>query len=613
MPYQPIENYGVVGNLRTVALIGLNGSVDWFCCPHFDSPSVFGAILDEKKGGHFLVASEGELIRSKQFYWPESNVLVTRFYHADGIAEVVDFMPVGVEDVHQLIRRVKVTRGQVQFRMECYPAFDYARAPHTTRAIDGGVCFESGGLRLGLATRTPLQVDERGATARFVLKENEETTFVFRLLEAGRDGEHCGACPGPGASEDLFRQTVAYWRNWLRKCTYSGRWREMVLRSALALKLLTFEPTGAIVAAPTCSLPESIGGPRNWDYRYTWIRDAAFTIYGLVRIGFTDEANAFMQWLDRVTERIDGKENGPLQVVYRIDGSMEIPEEILPHLEGYRGSGPVRIGNGAAEQFQLDIYGELFDAVYLANKYATPLTAGSWAKARKAIDWLAENWQREDEGIWETRRGRQSFTYSKLMCWVAFDRALRLADKRSFPANRSHWLQVRDEIYESIMQQGWSAKRNAFAQSFGTDVLDASVLLMPLVFFTAPTEPRILSTIDAIAKPKAEGGLRADGLIHRYDPGESPDGFTEFEGTFNLCTFWLVEALTRAGRTDPKRLEEARLLFERMLGYANHLGLYAEQTGFTGEALGNYPQAFTHLALVSSAFNLDRALSRQRC
>jgi GH15 family glucan-1,4-alpha-glucosidase len=304
----------------------------------------------------------------------------------------------------------------------------------------------------------------------------------------------------------------------------------------------------------------------------------------------------------------DSQGAGPLQLMYGIDGRTDLTEETLDHLEGYRGSRPVRVGNGAYRQLQLDIYGELMDAVYLHNKYVAPVTYDAWVRLRGLVDWVCDNWKREDEGVWEVRGGRRHFVYSKVMSWVALDRSLRLADKRSFPADRARWLKVRDDIYEEVMARGWDARRRVFVQAYGSDALDSSSLLMPLVFFMAPNDPRMLSTLDAIRRPLAAGGLAADGLVYRYDPAAAPDGLAGQEGTFNMCSFWLVEALTRAGRTDPTRLEDARLLFEQMLGYANHLGLYAEQTGNSGEALGNYPQAFTHLALISAAFNLDRAL-----
>ncbi|HYP13281.1 MAG TPA: glycoside hydrolase family 15 protein, partial [Bryobacteraceae bacterium] len=403
----------------------------------------------------------------------------------------------------------------------------------------------------------------------------------------------------------LFRETVDYWQRWIARTTYKGRWREMVNRSALMLKMLVFEPTGAVVAAPTCSLPEVIGGGRNWDYRYTWIRDAAFTIYGLLRIGFTEEASRFMQWLDA---RCHETKDGGLNLMYGIDGRHDLPEETLSHFEGYRGSAPVRIGNGAAHQLQLDIYGELMDSVYLFNKYGSPISYDLWKHLRRLTNWLGDNWHQKDEGIWEVRSGRQDFVYSRLMSWVAFDRALRLADKRSFPADRAKWAAIRDTIYEDIQNNGWQPHRSAFVSYYGSDSLDASALMMPLVFFMSPTDPRVVATVDAINRPPAQRGLVSDGLVYRYNVEEVPDGFLGQEGTFNMCTFWLVECLTRMGREQPSRLEEARLLFERMLSYSNHLGLYAEQTGPRGEALGNFPQAFTHLALISAAFNLDRML-----
>jgi len=609
MPYQPIENYGLIGNMRTTALVGMDGSIDWFCFPHFDSPTVFAAILDDHKGGHFKIAPRCDGVTHKQYYWPETNVLLTRFLSPDGVGRVLDFMPVGFRNpdvpCNGLIRRVQAIRGTMAFRLECHPAFNYARDGHTTTLIPDGAIFESASLTLRLGTRVPLKQEGNGIIAEFVLKEGEVADFSLQSIDPN------GKDPLPFSefqAEELFRQTVDFWRRWLSKCTYTGRWREMVYRSALVLKLLTFEPTGAIVAAPTCSLPEAIGGTRNWDYRYTWLRDAAFTLYGLLRIGFTDEAAQFMQWLEARCHELNP--DGSLQIMYGIDGRHTLTEESMDHLQGYKGSQPVRVGNGAYNQLQLDIYGELMDSVYLYNKYGTPISYALWKHLRRLINWVCDNWQRPDEGVWEVRGGQQHFVYSKLMCWVAIDRGLRLADKRSFPADRDRWLTIRDTIYEEIMTKGWDSKRQAFIQRYGNDSLDAANLMMSLVFFVSPTDPRMLKTLDAINRSPEDGGLVSNGLVYRYNVAETDDGLDGEEGTFNICTFWLVEALTRAGRVDRARLENARLLFEQMLGYANHLGLFAEETGHHGEALGNFPQAFTHLALISAAFNLDRALGR---
>ena len=602
--YEPIEDHGVIGNMRTVALVSRTGCIDWFCYPNFDSPSVFASILDADKGGRFSIYPKVSDLTHKQLYWPDTNVLVTRFLAADGVGEIVDYMPVSPRRGHgcdAIIRRVKAVRGSMRFHVECIPAFNYARDKHEVEFSKGGVNFHSRSLDLRLTSKVRLkQVGAGGVEGDFTLEAGNSTTFEI----CGVHSEQPSL--GEEESEEIFRSTVEFWRRWLSHSTYHGRWREMVHRSALVLKLLTFEPTGAIVAAPTCSLPEDVGGTRNWDYRYTWIRDAAFTVYSLIRIGFTSEAAQFMDFLDARCHEM--KPDGSLQVMYGIDGRHVLTEKRLNHLEGYMGSRPVRIGNGAYKQLQLDIYGEMMDSVYLFNKYGTPISYDLWTYLRRLTNWVASHWRQKDDAIWEVRGGRKHFTYSKMMCWVAMDRALRLAEKRSFPADWKLWLRTRDVIYQTVMAKGWNPKRGAFVQSFGSDALDASALLMPLVFFLSPSDPMMLSTLDAINRPPTERGLVSDGLVFRYDLKESPDGLKGNESTFNICTFWLVEALTRAGRTDPARLEDARLLFEHMLGYANHLGLYAEQTSLQGHAMGNFPQAFTHLALISAAFNLDRTL-----
>jgi GH15 family glucan-1,4-alpha-glucosidase len=605
--YQPIEDHGVIGNLRTAALVAKDGSVDWFCFPRFDSPSVFASILDAGKGGYFRICPITGEVSRKQFYWPDTNVLVTRFLATEGVGELVDYMPVPGSHPDSrfegLIRTVKVVRGSMQFRMECHPAFNYARDQHTTEKVRGGVKFHSPDLHLGLGCKVALRRIRKGVVAEFSLKEGESTSFQLQGL-APEDSEVKIFWPEQECDE-LFHQTIGYWRSWLSKCTYHGRWREMVHRSALVLKLLTYEPTGAIIAAPTCSLPESLGGPRNWDYRYAWIRDAAFTVYSLLRIGFRDEATQFVGFLDAHCHEMD--RDGSLQVVYGIDGRHQLPEETLD-LEGYEGSQPVRIGNAAVEQLQLDITGELLDSMYLFNKHGAPISYDLWVYLRRLANWVSKHWEDKDHAIWEVRGAPRNFVYSKVMCWVAVDRALRLASKRSFPADWRRWMRTRDKIYETVMRRGWNKKRHAFVQHYDGTALDASCLRMPLVFFTGPNDPRMLQTIDVINKPPSQGGLVSDGLVFRYDVGKTPDGLKGTEGTFNLCSFWLVEALTRAGRADPGRLQDARLLFEQMLGYANHLGLYAEQLGHRGEALGNFPQALTHLALISAAYNLDQYL-----
>ena len=606
--YQPIEHYGLIGDMHTAALVGRNGSLDWLCLPYFDSPSVFARVLDEGKGGFFQVQPEGEFV-SKQVYWADTNVLVTRFFTDSGVAELIDFMPVANgEQPHysQVVRLVRGVKGTVSMKMSCQPALNYARDPHSVRGEGKSFVFEHEETSLWLESTVELVGDDQAAKAIWQTSRGDEQVFTFGLHEP--QNAHRMVCTRE-TGQQAFDHTVHYWRNWLKKCTYQGRWREMVYRSALTLKLLTFQPTGAIVAAPTCSLPEEIGGKRNWDYRYTWIRDAAFTVYAFLRIGFTDEAAAFMQWVEaRIS---DLNPDGSLQIMYGIDGRKDLKETLLGHLDGYRDSSPVRIGNGAYRQLQLDIYGELMDAVYLYNKYGAPISYSFWSNLRQLTNWVCDNWQEEDEGIWEVRGGQRHFVYSKVMCWVCIDRALRLAEKRSFPADRDRWLTVRDEIYEDIMAHGWSEKRQAFVQAYGSNTLDAANLTMPLVLFMAANDPRMIGTLDATLLPIEEGGLMSGDLIYRYDVKESDDGISGEEGTFNICTFWLVEAMTRAGRVNSEYLKKGRMIFEHMLSYANHLGLFAEETGPKGEALGNYPQAFTHLALISAAYNLDRTLGEQ--
>jgi GH15 family glucan-1,4-alpha-glucosidase len=594
---EPIENHGVIGDLRTVALVALDGAIDFLCWPRFDSPSVFASILDDERGGRFELAPELNDARRRQLYLPDTNVLLTRFLSRNSVAELSDFFAIGDPDNGQrLIRRAKAVRGNLRFRMQCAPRFDYARAEHDLYQEGDTVVFRSrgtDGLALRLRASVPMQLADGEAFAEFELAPGESAAFV---LEDAAHGVESAAAASDYVTT-AFKEVSDYWRQWVARSTYRGRWRDIVNRSSLALKLLTSAEHGAMVAAATFGLPEEIGGVRNWDYRYTWIRDAAFTVYAFLRLGHTEEANAFMRWLsDRETEC---GPDGSLRLMYGVDGHEELVETELLHLRGYQASSPVRVGNAALEQLQLDIYGELMDAIYLSDKHGEQVSWRAWQGIIRSTNWLTENWQRPDESIWEVRGGRRHFLHSRLMCWVALDRAIRLSRKRSLPAPMVHWLEVRDAIYNEIHTEFWDPNQEAFVQSKGSTALDASCLLMPLVRFISPTDPRWLSTLKAVGEQLVD-----DSLVFRYSTEQGTDGLFGGEGTFNMCSFWYVECLARAGD-----LAQARFLFEKMLGYANHLGLFAEELGPAGEHLGNFPQAFTHLALISAAYYLDRALS----
>jgi GH15 family glucan-1,4-alpha-glucosidase len=599
--YQPIENHGIIGDLHTVALVGMDGSIDFMCLPAFDSPSIFAALLDAGRGGRFQLAPLLESAQQKQLYLPDTCVLLTRFLSDDGVAEVSDFMPIaGTDASHCVVRRAKTVRGEVRFRMLCQPRFDYARGTHRLERTTDGALFVAAGdppLALRLRASVPVHLENGAASAEFTLGPEDTASFVLEQARPGQDS--------PTGSADYvteaFKETVNFWRRWIAHSSYHGRWREMVNRSALTLKLLTSRPHGSMVAAPTFGLPEEIGGRRNWDYRYTWIRDASFALYGLMRLGFTEEAAAFMRWVEARCDELEP--DGSLQIMYGIDGRHRLDEEALPHLEGYLGSSPVRVGNGAYTHLQLDIYGELMDAIYLYDKYGDPISHDLWRNVSRFIEWLCANWRQPDESIWEVRGGRQEFLYSRVLCWAAIDRAVRLARRRSFPAPIVRWHDVRDEIYQDIFANFWDPGRQAFVQARGSSVLDASALLMPLIKFVSPIDPRWVSTLRAI-----EAELVSDSLVYRYRVGgKFSDGLAGTEGTFSMCSFWYVECLSRLGD-----LEKARFYFEKMLGYASHLGLYGEELGHRGQHLGNFPQAFTHLALISAAFDLDRRLSTTR-
>ncbi|MBA2680016.1 MAG: glycoside hydrolase family 15 protein [Ktedonobacteraceae bacterium] len=600
--YLPIEDYAVIGNLHTVALVGKNGSIDWCCLPRFDAPSVFGAILDADKAGFFRISpTDMSGVKCQQLYLPETNILLTRFLSADGVAEVTDFMPIKEVDTpeheHKLIRSIAMVHGSLSFTLICRPAFNYARDSHDVVLSENGAAFRHQHFQINLASPLSLEPDEQGgAKATFTLHSGDALHFS---LESNQENKPVSKPLSEETYQAAFHKTSHYWQNWLSQCQYQGRWREMVHRSALVLKLLTYAPTGAIVAAATTSLPESMGGERNWDYRYTWIRDASFSLYSLLTLGLTEEAGAFMGWLDARCHQL--KDNGTLQPMYGITGEQTLTEISLDHLEGYRQSRPVRIGNGAYSQTQLDIYGEMMDAIFIFNRHEA-ISYDLWLNVRRLLDWLADHWQDPDEGIWEVRGGPKQFLHSRLMSWVAFDRAIRIARDRGWPAPTEKWVEIRSQIYEQIMNEAWNEKEQSFVQYYGSDAVDASSLLLMITNFTGNREPRMLSTIQHIKQELSEGAL-----VRRYTQGAASDGLEGQEGTFTACSFWLVEDLARAGR-----LDEARLRLEKLLSYSNHVGLYAEEISPSGEALGNYPQAFTHLALITACYHLDKALNAHR-
>jgi GH15 family glucan-1,4-alpha-glucosidase len=605
--YAPIEDHGLIGDLQTAALVTKDGTIDWFCCPRFDSPSVFGALLDRTRGGAFRIRPAASSYTTKQLYLPDTAVLITRFMTENGVGEIVDFMPPNESrtptDRHQIVRMVRCVRGEMEFVFELSPRFDYGRIGHDVHVTEHGAVFTADGLSLTMhPVRNPtderlalIQRDEGGGLRGSLPLTAGQLRGV--IVESAADGPPREITVAE--AEQIFEDTVRFWRGWLSQSTYAGRWRESLQRSAITLKLMTYAPSGGLVAAPTAGLPEKVGGERNWDYRYTWVRDGSFSVYALLGMGFTEEAASFGAWLrDRVQEKVGGA-GGPLNIMYRVDGSSDLKEESLDHWEGYRGSRPVRIGNGASDQRQMDIYGEALDSIYFGDERGIEIGHEGWLALRDIVDWLVDHWNQPGEGIWETRGGQKDFTYGRLMSWVAFDRAIRLATRRGRPAPMSRWAHERDAIYEQIMSRGWNAERGAFVQHYEDKVLDSSLLRMATVGFIAPQDPLWTSTLRAM-----DGELVTDSLVYRYDPSASPDGLRGSEGTFSLCTFNYVDALARAGR-----LNDARITFEKMLTYANHLGLYSEEIGLTGEQLGNFPQAFTHLALIDAAITLDAALT----
>ncbi|CAI6095512.1 unnamed protein product [Clonostachys chloroleuca] len=657
--YLPIEDYGMIGNMRTCALVGVDGSVDFMCWPEFDSPSIFCRLLDKDKGGYFSISPPDSLsCTTKQQYLPSSCILQTRYIHEDGVVDLVDFFP-RPKDAHVmtkantqssyreatkvqeelkrwLVRRVECIRGSLTLDIEIFPAFGYGRDPHETTLIvethtadthqSKAATFHSKDQKLQLDVAVDRGDDDAGSptitfrkvkrpallgeglVARIQIEEGQAISFVLRNDVKSHVTEHITTL----VLDQQQHATQRFWYNFISQSKYRGRWMEVVSRSLMLLKMMTFEPTGAIVASPTFSIPEDVGGVRNWDYRYCWVRDASFSIYILLRLGFKDEADAYMNFIMErfVHSRLP---DGGLPIMFTIHGGTDIPEITLDHFEGYRGSKPVRIGNGAAFHQQFDIYGELMDAIYLYNKYGKPVHWEIWKAVREILDYVLTIMHEPDMSIWEVRSNKQRYTYSQVMLWVAFDRGLRLAEKRCFPCpNRENWMRARDSLYEEIMEKGYDTKTQTFVQSYGSTALDSSILIAPLVFFISPCDPRFTNTLDKILLPPEKGGLTETGLVHRYDTELSEDGVGGKEGAFSMCTFWLVEAMIRASVYEPKYRIRAINLFENMLGFSNHLCMFSEEIARTGEQLGNTPQAFSHLALVSAAFNIDRATGGSR-
>jgi GH15 family glucan-1,4-alpha-glucosidase len=589
--YEPIENYGVIGNLHTVALVSNAGSIDYLCLPRFDSPTVFAVLLDKDRGGSFSIIPEFTHVTCKQIYLTDSAILVTRFFADEGIAEITDFMPiVGDNGVLTIVRKVTAVRGDTNFNLVCQPRFNYAETPHSIVSTDENrIVFKAeDGQELHLWSDIKLVSDQQDVDETFSLKQGETACFVLQnsIEDSGFKTDFHHYCL------NCYNQTYDFWKKWTSQCTFTGRWEETVRRSAITLKLLTSRIYGSVMAAATFALPETLGGLRNWDYRYSWVRDASFAMYVLLRLGFIEDAENYMKWVEANCVADD------MQLMYTMDGNHPSTEKELTQFAGYKDSKPVLIGNNAFGQKQMDIYGELIDTIYLFNKYDGQITFTFWQMITKQIDFVCEHWQDPDHGLWEIRGEKRAFLHSRLMCWVALDRGIKIAESRSFPFPRERWFDVRDQIYLNIYNDFWNPEKEAYVQYLGGETMDASVLLMPLVRFITPTDPRWLKTLEAV-----ERELKLDVLIYRYRNSEmNIDGLGgEEEGTFTMCSFWYAECLAKAGE-----LDKANEVYAKILGYANPLMLYSEQLSKSGQQLGNFPQAFTHLSLISAALALNK-------
>lgn len=587
-PYPPIGDYALIGDTRTAALVGRDGSIDWCCWPRFDGPAAFCRLLDAEKGGWFRVGPAGAAAATRSYVGP-TNVLATTFEAAGGRVRVTDLMPAPGRPTGQILRLVEGLSGVVDVAVEFRPTFGYARAETDLSPCPWGATARAGTETLRLACSVGLRAGPNGSLTGTAAVSAGDQLWVTLSY---RDGDGPADPVSAVAAKAELGRALSYWEDWAGRCTYRGPYRDLVLRSALALKLLTYGPTGAVVAAPTTSLPEEVGGVRNWDYRYTWLRDSALILHALMDLGYHDEAVAFFGWLESLCLEC----RGDPQIMYTVSGGADLPEDTLDHLDGYRGSRPVRVGNGAAGQTQLDVYGEVLDATFVCfERMPRPVRPELWAVLSRFADRAAARWREPDRGIWEVRGGPRHFLHSKLLCWVALDRALRLADRAGLSGDVARWERERAAVREAILADGYDRGVGAFTQSFGSADLDASALTVPLVGFLPATDPRVRSTVDRVRER-----LTSRGLVYRY---RGDDGLPGGEATFALCSFWLVNNLALGGRVG-----EARELFERVAGYANDVGLLAEQIDpSTGDLLGNFPQGFTHLALVRSALTLAAA------
>jgi GH15 family glucan-1,4-alpha-glucosidase len=597
-----IEDYGLIGNLRTAALIGRDGSIDWLCLPRFDSDACFAALLGDERHGRWLLAPAGGVRRVTRRYRPGTLILETEFECDEGTVRVVDCMPPGAGP-ESVVRLVEGVRGSVPMRMQLVIRLNYGLTIPWVTNDHGAVCAMAGPDALRLWTPVEVRGEEWTSVADFSVREGERVPFVLDWHPS-----HVSA-PDPVDAFHAVARTGRFWEQWSARSSYQGEWREPVLSSLVALKGLTYEPTGGIVAAPTTSLPEALGGVRNWDYRFCWVRDAALTLAAFLRCGYGDEALAFQSWLLRAAA---GRPSD-LRIMYGIAGERRLPEEELEWLPGYERSAPVRIGNEAVEQFQLDVYGELSDTGYMARVGADSLGITidparervNWRRQRAMLDVVGSAWREPDEGIWEVRGLRRHFTHSKVMAWVAFDRAVRVAERFGRDAPIERWRRLRDEIHGEVCREGYDAERGTFTQYYGSRELDASLLLIPAMGFLPPTDERVRGTVEAVRRELTE-----DGLVYRYATAAEEgtvDGLPGKEGAFLPCSFWLVDALAATGRVG-----EARALFERLLSLRNDLGLLSEEYDVDRQRLvGNFPQAFTHLALVGSALKLDAAATPQ--